>query len=281
MNTASLAASYLRARPLQTALSLLLLALGAGTIVTLLLVVGQLEGRMGRDARGIDLVVGAKGSPMQLILSGIYHADAPTGNMPARHGRRCCRRTGWSRRRCRSPSATAGRATASSAPARSTSSTTARSLPPEGSTRRTMEAVLGYEVAARTGVGVGGKFAGAHGIGGDGDEHGATPYTVVGVLARSDSVLDRLVLTGIESVWHVHEEHQGPAGRAGPQGDGGGPRGHGGPGAVRLAARRGHAAAADQREERAAGGFARLRDGAPVPHGRRRRRGAARLRRWC
>src|SRR5688572_401923 len=48
----------------------------------LLLVVGQLEERMGRDARGIDLVVGAKGSPMQLILAGIYHLDAPTGNIP-------------------------------------------------------------------------------------------------------------------------------------------------------------------------------------------------------
>ena len=36
MNLASLSAGYLRARPLQTALSLLLLALGAGTIVTLL-----------------------------------------------------------------------------------------------------------------------------------------------------------------------------------------------------------------------------------------------------
>ena len=82
MNLPGLAASYLRSRPLQTALSLLLLALGAGTIITLLLVVGQLEGRTGRDARGIDLVVGAKGSPMQLILSGIYQADAPTGNIP-------------------------------------------------------------------------------------------------------------------------------------------------------------------------------------------------------
>ena len=70
MNLPGLAASYLRARPLQTALSLLLLALGVGTIVALLLVVGQLEARMGRDARGIDLVVGAKGSPMQLILVG-------------------------------------------------------------------------------------------------------------------------------------------------------------------------------------------------------------------
>ena len=82
MNLASLSASYLRARPLQTVLSLMLLALGVGTIVLLILVVSQLEERMQRDARGIDLVVGAKGSPMQIMLAGIYHADAPTGNIP-------------------------------------------------------------------------------------------------------------------------------------------------------------------------------------------------------
>jgi putative ABC transport system permease protein len=73
-----------------------------------------------------------------------------------------------------------------------------------------MEAVLGAEVAARTGVSVGAAFAGAHGIGGEGEEHAEAPYTVVGVLGRTNSVLDRLVLTGIESVWQVHEEHQGP-----------------------------------------------------------------------
>ncbi|HEU4923338.1 MAG TPA: ABC transporter permease, partial [Burkholderiales bacterium] len=82
MNLTTLSASYLRARPLNTVLSLVLLSLGVATIVLLLLVVSQLEERMHRDARGIDLVVGAKGSPMQLILSGIYHLDAPTGNIP-------------------------------------------------------------------------------------------------------------------------------------------------------------------------------------------------------
>ena len=73
-----------------------------------------------------------------------------------------------------------------------------------------MEAVLGAQVAANTGAGVGARFAGAHGIGGEGDEHKEAPYTVVGVLAYTGSVLDRLVLTGIESVWQVHEVHQGP-----------------------------------------------------------------------
>src|SRR4030095_16624935 len=51
-------------------------------------------------------------------------------------------------------------------------------------------------------------FKGAHGLGNEGDEH-EQAYAVVGILAKSHSVIDRLVLTGIESVWQVHEGHQG------------------------------------------------------------------------
>ncbi|SVD90218.1 uncharacterized protein METZ01_LOCUS443072, partial [marine metagenome] len=67
---------------MHTGLNLALLALGIMTISLLMLFSEQLEGQMTRDAQGIDMVVGAKGSPMQLILSGIYHLDVPTGNIP-------------------------------------------------------------------------------------------------------------------------------------------------------------------------------------------------------
>ena len=209
MNLASLSASYLRARPLQTALSLILLSLGVATIVLVLIVVGQLEERMHRDARGIDLVVGAKGSPMQLILSGIYHLDAPTGNVPlaaARElaGQRFVKRAmplalgdSWKGYRI----VGAGH----EYPEHYGAAMAAGRL-----WEKPMEAVLGAEVSARTGAGVGSTFVGAHGVGGDGDAHMEAPYTVVGVLKETGSVLDRLVLTSIESVWQVHEEHQGP-----------------------------------------------------------------------
>jgi putative ABC transport system permease protein len=208
MNLATLSASYLRARPLNTALSLMLLALGVGTIVLLVLVVSQLEERMYRDARGIDLVVGAKGSPMQLILSGIYHADSPTGNIPlaaaqALQKHRLIRKAiplalgdSWKGYRI----VGAPRAYAEHYEAR------IRGRYYD----KPMEAVLGAEVAARTGVGIGGTFTGAHGIGGEGAEHADAPYTVVGILEKTNLVLDRLVLTSVESVWQVHEEHQGP-----------------------------------------------------------------------
>lgn len=209
MNLAGLSASYLRARPLNTALSLLLLALGVGTIVLLLLVVSQLEERMGRDGRGIDLVVGAKGSPMQLILSGIFHVDVPAGNIPladaeALQKSRLVRKAmplalGDSWRGFRIVGAT------HAYPEHYGAKIASGRL-----WEKPMEAVLGAEVASRTGAGVDGRFVGAHGVGGEGEEHG-NPYAVVGVLERTGTVLDRLVLTGIESVWHVHEAEHEPA----------------------------------------------------------------------
>ena len=74
--------AYLREKKLSTVLNVLLLGLGVGTIIALLLILSQAEDRMERDATGIDLVIGAKGSPMQLILSSVFHVDIPTGNVP-------------------------------------------------------------------------------------------------------------------------------------------------------------------------------------------------------
>ena len=77
-----LAFAYLRERLMATLLNIILLGLGVGTILALLLTLSQAEQRMERDAGGIDLVVGAKGSPLQLILSAVFNVDIPTGNIP-------------------------------------------------------------------------------------------------------------------------------------------------------------------------------------------------------
>ena len=206
MNLASLSASYARARPLQTALSLLLLALGVATIVLLVLVVEQLEERMHRDARGIDLVVGAKGSPMQLILSGIYHADAPTGNVPL-SSVELLAKSRLVKRAIPLALGDSWRGYRIVGAGKEYLELYGAELAAGKVFEKEMEVVLGAEVAARTRAGVGATFAGAHGIGSGGAEHAEAPFKVVGVLARSNSVLDRLVVTPIESVWEVHHEH--------------------------------------------------------------------------
>lgn len=210
MTLAGLSLAYLRGRPLATALNLLLLALGVATITVLILVTEQLENRMGRDARGIDLVAGAKGSPMQLVLSAVFHLDAPTGNIPLAEANTLAKQRFVKKAipLALGDSYKSFRIVGSN-----------HEYPAHYGARvadgrlwnAPMEATLGAEVATRAKLAVGAKFAGAHGLGEGGDEHENEPYQVVGVLAPTGTVVDRLILTSVESVWHVHE-HGAPAG---------------------------------------------------------------------
>src|SRR5688572_14833357 len=81
MNIFILVWSYLKARPLNTAINIILLSLGIAVITILLLFKNQLDQKIAENSKGIDLVIGAKGSPLQLILCNIFHVDFPTGNI--------------------------------------------------------------------------------------------------------------------------------------------------------------------------------------------------------
>jgi putative ABC transport system permease protein len=208
MNLLKLSASYLRAKALNTGLQVVLFALGIGTITLLLLATTQLDQRMRRDAQGIDLVIGAKGSPLQIILSAIYHLDVPTGNISYTQAKSIAAH--------RAVKKTIPLALGDSYRGFRIAGTTPDYVTHYGATlssgklwQQPLDVVIGAEVAVRTGHGLGAKFAGAHGLGDGGDAHEGTDYTVVGVLAPSGTVLDRLVLTSVESVWAVHAQHQG------------------------------------------------------------------------
>ena len=212
MNLPTISLAYLRARPLATALNLLLLALGIATITVLLLATAQLEERMGRDARGVDLVAGAKGSPMQLVLSSVFHLDAPTGNIPLEDAQALSRHPAVKKA---IPLALGDSfqghrivGTNHDYPAHYGAQLAAGRL-----WKEPMEAVLGADVAAGARLAVGSTFTGAHGLAAGGDAHDEEPFKVVGVLAPSGSVLDRLVLTSVESVWEIHEHGGKPAQR--------------------------------------------------------------------
>ncbi|MFN5348708.1 MAG: ABC transporter permease [Polaromonas sp.] len=204
MKTLFLSWRYLWSRPLAASLNLLLLALGLASITFVLLVSQQISRALDRDLAGIDVVVGAKGSPMQLILSGVFHIDAPTGNVPLAAVKELeknpqvaklipislgdsylgFRIVGTSLDYVKHYDAKLATGALWAQP---------------------MQAVIGSQVARQTGLKVGDSFAGSHGLGGGGESHGQALYVVSGVLAASGSVLDRLILTATESVWKVHE----------------------------------------------------------------------------
>ena len=207
MNSFLLGARTVRRRPLPAVLTVALLALGIATVIVVLLFQRALEDRLGRDARGIDLVVGAKGSGLQLVLSSVFHADVPTGNVRLPELRDIARHPmvaeviplslGDSYRGFRIVG-------------------TSRAYVDHYGGRlaggrlweRPMEAVMGSRAARETGLGVGASFVGAHGLGsGSALLHGENPFEIVGVLHATGTVLDRLILTGSESVWMVHAVH--------------------------------------------------------------------------
>ena len=82
MNVFLLSWRYLWSRPLASALNLLLLTLGLASMAFVLIAQDQIDHAFERDLAGIDVVVGAKGSPLQLILAGVFHMDVPPGNVP-------------------------------------------------------------------------------------------------------------------------------------------------------------------------------------------------------
>ena len=81
MNLFVLSWKYTWSKPLSAVLNVLMLALGLGALAFILLAQQRLTDALERDVAGIDVVVGAKGSPLQLILAGIYHLDVPPGNI--------------------------------------------------------------------------------------------------------------------------------------------------------------------------------------------------------
>jgi putative ABC transport system permease protein len=232
MSLGRLILAGLRQHPVMYGLNLLGLALGAALVVALILGASQLRSAATAEARGVDLVIGASGSPLQLVLSSVYHADAPTGNIPASQ---------WMRWRAHplveeavplamgdfvSGYRLVGTAL-SFAEFFHLSLVAGSWWDGEGAV------VLGSSVARELSAGVGDALVASHGGEGPGAEvHHDHPLRVSGVLAPTGRVLDRLVLTDLRTYWHLHgtDGRHGTEGEMGRGSHGGDPHGHGSPG---------------------------------------------------
>ena len=208
MNLLTLSWKYLSFRPLATGLNVILLAFGLAIITVLLLVQHQFEQKMTRDAAGIDLVVGAKGSPLQLILSSVYHIDFPTGNIKMEEAQRISR--------SRLVKQVIPLAMGDNVQGLRILGTNHDYLDlyevkfaAGKAWEKPFEVTLGAESAQILGLKLGDTFSGSHGISVGSHDHDQHAFRVTGILAPSGKVVDRLVLTSIESVWYTHDEAGG------------------------------------------------------------------------
>ncbi|GAB3243149.1 ABC transporter permease [Chitinimonas naiadis] len=204
MNIIRLSLRQLAARPLHTTLNATLLALGIATITMLMLFNAQMQDKLMRTAEGIDLVVGAKGSPLQLILSTVYHADIPPGNIPKREADKLAKHP--------LIDSTIPLALGDNLLGYRIVGTTPAYADLYGGKLAagklwsvSMEAVLGANVAKKSQLKLGEEFASSHGLAAGGHLHDDNKYQVVGIFAPTGTILDDLVLTDLQSVWDLHE----------------------------------------------------------------------------
>ncbi|MCE3232966.1 MAG: ABC-type transport system, involved in lipoprotein release, permease component [Rickettsiaceae bacterium] len=202
----SLAKRYLAASLPTTILQVLTFATGSAILLIVISVSTQLTNNFSQEENGVDAIVGAKGSPLQLVLSGVYHADIPTGNIDYNEAMRLSRNN--------SVKAAVPISLGDSYKGYRIVGTTEDFLKfysvsiAEGSSwAKPMEAIIGNTIAKAAGLRIGDSFVGSHGLVDGGEEHKHMPYKVVGILAKNGTVADRLVLTSLESVWEIHDHH--------------------------------------------------------------------------
>lgn len=199
-------------KPLNLLLSMVLFGLGIGLINFLILLNHQLKNQFDKNLAGIDVVIGAKGSPLQMILCNMYHIDNPTGNISVKEA---------------SPFLNPKHPLIEKAVPLSLGDSH-RSYRIVGTNHSILElyggeigqgklwvqhfeVTVGKVVAEELGLSIGDRFFSSHGFQEADDlehEHG-DGFVVVGILKPTGSVLDQLILTTTKSIWDVHAHEEG------------------------------------------------------------------------
>ncbi len=205
---------YIRHRPLSAALAIGLVALGTGLLSLLLLLDRQLTAQFDRNLAGVDLVIGAKGSPLQLVTSTLYHADAPTGNVPV------AAVAAFARPEHPLIGEAVPLGLGDSYRGRRIVGTTAEFYAWYGATvaegvlaKADFEVTLGHRAAEATGLKLGDTFQSVHGLDDNPDlAHADVPgFRVSGILKPTGLVIDELIVTPLATIWKVHGSHDDEA----------------------------------------------------------------------
>ena len=188
---------------LSSFLCILLMGIGVAIISLIGNLSKQLEGNFTKSISGIDMVVGAKGSPLQLILSSIFHIDSPTGNVPLDEVEKIeanplvkqlipmsfgdnykgYRIIGTNQDFIHHYKA---------------------ELASGKLFEETMEVVIGSTIAANLSLKKDDQLQSSHGLDAEGEAHEEQKYSVVGILKPTGSIIDKLIICNLSSIWDIH-----------------------------------------------------------------------------
>ena len=161
---------------------------------------------MNNNLKGIDMVVGAKGSPLQLILSSVYHVDSPTGNISLAEAEKISknRMVGSSIKLLYGDNYKGYRIVG----AEKKFIELYNGIIKEGREwNNPYEVLVGSKVYQKLKINLGDELISSHGLRESGESHDDESFKVVGLLKPSNSVIDQLIITSPQSVWNIHETH--------------------------------------------------------------------------
>ena len=205
-------------RALASWLTAISMALGVSLVVTVLVIHQVVDHSFRRSAQGYDLIVGAKGGQLELVLNTTYYIGRPIENIPY-----SCFKEFLPGGRYETSVEKAipicmgdnyqGFLVIGTVPERFTDLKYLDGRAYEFAAGRNIqannfyEAVIGAQVARKTGLNVGGELKPTHGTGKGGHQH--RPFKVVGVLAQTGTPVDRAAYVNIEGFYHLegHARH--------------------------------------------------------------------------
>ncbi len=211
MNTLRIVYKNIKQRSLSSMLTILSVLLGVGLVTAILILKNESEDAFNQAATGYEIIVGPKGSSLQLTLSTVYQIGLPIQNMPLKvydllkndkrvrlaipyvfgDNYKNFRITG----------------TVSELFSEFEYKKGIRYKLDEGSFfSNDFEAVIGKEVADKTGLKTGDTFSGSHGIESyeGASEHSEKKFKVTGILSRTFTPSDRIIFVSMNSVWELH-----------------------------------------------------------------------------
>jgi len=190
-------------KPLNLILSLMLLLLSVSLVTFALQLSQQLDNKLNKNIAPFDMVVGAKGSPLQLVLSSVLHVDNPTGNITLKDASIVQKNPlvqtaipvsyGDNYRGYRILGTEVEYLNFYNAELQ------------EGKLfKKSFELITGSGVAQKLGLKIGDTFLSSHGFAEAADAHDDHPYIVTGILKPTGTVVDQLLITNLESIWDAH-----------------------------------------------------------------------------
>ena len=204
MNLVYLAYRNMVSKPLNLIMSLMLLLLSVSLVTFALQMSQQLDQQLKKNIAPFDMVVGAKGSPLQLVLASVLHIDNPTGNIKYKEASLIQRNPlvqiaipisyGDNYKGYRILGTEVEYLDFYNA-----------ELNDGRLFKKSFEAVAGSGVAKKLGLKIGDTFVSSHGVAGSGDAHDDHPYILVGILKPTGTAVDKLLISNLESIWDAHD----------------------------------------------------------------------------